>query len=312
MNLELRHYRYFVALAEELHFGRAAERLGISQPALSQQFRLIEHEIGAPLLTRANRRLGLTEVGAVVHEEAMRVLRQVQYAELAAARATRGDTGDVSIGYVASAALSGVLPKLIHAFRKERPLVHVTMREMAMPEMVSAVEIGELDLGFLRPPVRVLPEGLALLNITTESVMAAVHVTHALARRARIDVAQLRDETFICTHTEEGTGFYDTTLALCAEAGFQPRVEALSSQMSTVISMVAAGFGVAFIPASMRNFSQPDVVFKTLERADVVSHLAVAYRRTVRSQATLNLLDRCRELAGHAKRQRGSHGAVVE
>ncbi|MGT2490102.1 LysR family transcriptional regulator [Cupriavidus basilensis] len=106
MNLELRHYRYFAALAEELHFGRAAERLGISQPALSQQFRWIEQEAGAPLLSRSKRRLALTEVGAVFHEEALGVLRQVRHAELATASASRGDLGSASIGYVASAALS--------------------------------------------------------------------------------------------------------------------------------------------------------------------------------------------------------------
>jgi len=298
MNLELRHYRYFVALAEELHFGRAAERLGISQPALSQQFRWIEQQAGAPLLARDKRRLALTEVGRVFHEEAAGILRQVRQAELATASASRGDVGSVSIGYVASAALSGLLPGLVHRFRQEHPAVVMAMRETDVPAQLEAVARGELDIGFVRLPLRALPEGVALFDIDAEPVVVALHATHALARRARVDVALLRDETFICTHTEHGTGFYAITQAICGHAGFQPRVEALSRQMATIISMVAAGFGVAFVPASMRAFAPPDVVFKPLARNDVLSHLAVIHRRNERSPAVLQLLARCRERKG--------------
>ncbi|AIP11303.1 LysR family transcriptional regulator [Burkholderia pseudomallei MSHR338] len=307
MNLELRHYRYFVTLAEELHFGRAAERAGISQPALSQQIRIIEGTVGTPLLTRSNRRLGLTEVGMILYEEALAVLRQVQQAELATSRASRGEAGSLSIGYVASAVLSGVLPKLVHAFRQDHPLVSVVMRETAMPDLVSAVDIGELNLGFIRPPVPCLPERIALLDVTAEPIVAVLHAQHPLARRPSIDVSQLRDETFICTHTQAGTGFYATTVAICEGAGFQPRIEALSNQMSTIISMVAAGFGVAFIPASMTNFSQPDVVFKSLAHVDSVSRLSVAYRKNVRAPTVLNMLDRCRVFAREAERGPAAH-----
>jgi DNA-binding transcriptional LysR family regulator len=297
MQLEIRHYQYFAALAEALHFGRAAERLGISQPALSQQLRIIEREVGTPLLSRANRQLALTEVGAVVYEEAVRILRQVRHAEMAMARASRGETGGISIGYVASAALSGLLPKLLHGFRQDHPDVQVAICEMSMRAQISAVEEGELDLGFVRPPVQSLPEGLALFNITTDSVVVVLHASHPLSQRKLIDVAQLRDETFICTHTEEGTGFYATTLDICHAAGFRPGVRALSSQMSTIISMVAAGFGVAFIPESMSNFSQPDVVFRPLMRNDVVSHLAAVHRKNASSPPVLRLIERCRTLA---------------
>jgi len=297
MQLELRHYQYFAALAEELHFGRAAERLGISQPALSQQMRIIESEVGAALLSRANRRLGLTEVGTVVYEEAVRILRQVRHAELAMSRASRGETGWISIGYVASAALSGWLPKLLYGYRQDHPDVQVAIREMGMRAQISAVEEGELDLGFVRPPVQSLPEGLALVNLTTESVVVVLHASHSLSQRKRIDVAELHEETFICTHTEEGTGFYATTLDIREAAGFRPRVRALSSQMSTIISMVAAGFGVAFIPESMRNFAQPEVVFRPLLRNDVVSHLAVVHRKNVSSPPVLRLIERCRKQA---------------
>lgn len=299
MNLELRHYRYFAALAEELHFGRAAERLGISQPALSQQFRWIEQEAGAALLSRSKRQLALTEVGAVFYDEALGILRQVQHAELATASASRGDLGSASIGYVASAALSGLLPRLIYHFRRDHPAVRLAMREMDMPAQLDAVARGALDIGFIRPPLQALPEGIALFDIASEAVVVALHATHALAGRARIDVAMLRDETFICTHTEHGTGFYAITLAICGNAGFQPRVEALSSQMATIISMVAAGFGVALIPASMRAFAPPDVIFRPLARNEVMSQLAVIHRNNERAPTVLRLIERCR--AGRGK-----------
>lgn len=295
MDLELRHYRYFVALADALHFGRAAEYLGISQPALSQQLRVIEQAVGVPLLTRSGRRLGLTEVGTVFRDEALAVLRQVELSETATARASRGDTGALSIGYVASAALSGMLPNLIVDFRRAHPDVQVSIREMDMPAQIVAVADGELDIGFVRPPVRDLPDGVALQMLEAEPVVAVLNAQHRLARRARIDVAALQDETFICTHTQEGTGFYATTLEICAAAGFRPRVEALSRQMSTIISMVAAGFGVALIPVSMTRFAQPDVAFRPLLQNDARSHLALAHRKNVRSPAAQQLIRLCRK-----------------
>ncbi|MGT2432365.1 LysR family substrate-binding domain-containing protein [Cupriavidus basilensis] len=199
---------------------------------------------------------------------------------------------------MASAALSGLLPRLVYRFRQDYPAVRLAMREMDMPAQLDAVARGALDIGFIRPPLQALPEGLALLDIATEAVVVALHATHALASRARIDVAMLRDETFICTHTEHGTGFYAITLAICGNAGFQPRVEALSSQMATIISMVAAGFGVALIPASMRAFAPPDVVFKLLARNEVTSQLAVVHRKNERSPTVLRLIERCRQERG--------------
>ncbi|AOZ00949.1 LysR family transcriptional regulator [Cupriavidus sp. USMAHM13] len=304
MDLEVRHYRYFVALAEALHFGRAAERLGISQPALSQQLRWIEQRVGAPLLARGGRRLALTEVGAVLLREAQDVLRRLQLAELATARASRGETGSIAIGYVASAALSGLLPRLIHRFRQDHPDVQFSLREMEMPLQLTRLADGELDLGFVRPPLPGLPEGVALLEVADEPVVLAVHAGHALARQAVVDPARLRGETFLCTHTQEGTGFYAITQAVCASAGFAPRVETLSPQMSTIVSMVAAGFGVALVPESMRAFAPPDVVYRPLAQQAVRSPLAVAHRRNVQAPAVLRLLERCR--AGRpARREAG-------
>ncbi|MBH9645823.1 LysR family transcriptional regulator [Burkholderia vietnamiensis] len=251
MNLELRQYRYFVTLADTLHFGRAAELLGISQPALSQQLHVIEHAVGVPLLTRTGRRLWLTEVGTVFRDEAVAVLRQVERSETATARASRGETGVLSIGYVASAALSGLLPNLIVAFRHPHPDVQVSIREMDMPALIVAVAERELDIGFVHLPVRDLLDGVTLQRLDAEPVVAMLNAKHRLVRRARIDVVALCDETFICTHTQEGTGFYAATLEICAAAGFRPRVEALSRQMSTIISMVVAGFGVVRISGKL-------------------------------------------------------------
>jgi DNA-binding transcriptional LysR family regulator len=307
MDLEIRQYRYFAVLVEELHFGRAAERLGISQPALSQQFRVIEGHVGAQLLIRGSGRIALTEVGALLYSEAQGILRQASHAEQVVLQAARGEAGSLSIGYVASAALSGVLPRLVYRFRREFPDVQLTMQEASMPAQLESVAQGEFDLGFIRPPVRIMPEGLTMFDIAVEPVAAVLHANHALAKLACIDVAMLADETFICTHTEEGTGFYAVTMSICQKAGFRPDVQALSSQMSTVISMVAAGFGVALIPASMSLFSPPDVVFKPLVQGDVQSRLAVIHRKNVRLPPVLRFIEHIRRSAEGA--DNGSSGA---
>ncbi|MGU7839292.1 LysR family transcriptional regulator [Burkholderia sp. AW33-5] len=294
MNLELRHYRYFVTLAELLHFGQAAERLGISQPALSQQLRVIERAVGVPLLTRSGRRLALTEVGTVFRDEAQAVLNQVERAELVIARACRGDIGALSIGYVASATLSGMLPPLLAEFRDTYPDVQISIREMDMTAQLAAVADGTLEVGFVRLPICDVSDEVDLRMLEAEPVVAVLNVKHPLARRARVDVADLRDETFICTDTQHGTGFYATTIEACAVAGFHPRIEALSRQMSTIISMVAAGFGVALVPASLSRFAQPDVVFRALVQTDLTSHLALAYRKNRPSPPAQRLILLCR------------------
>lgn len=283
--LELRQYRYFAVLSQELHFARAAERLGISQPALSQQLRLLERRIGARLLERNRRNVQLTEVGAVLRDQADALLAQWQQAQRAMEQAVSGNAGRIGVGYVASAALSGVLPRLVYQYRQERPGVQLELREMDMLEQLEAIAAGRLDVGFIRPPVADQPEGLCTFDLLVEPMMAVLRSSHPLARASRIRLADLRDETFICTHRREGVGFYEITMALCREAGFQPRTEVFSPQTSILISMVAAGLGVALVPASARGFTPPDVVFLPLASNPVRSRLTLVHAYNNRSSA---------------------------
>lgn len=285
LEFELRHYRYFAVLAEELHFARAAERLGISQPALSQQLRLMERKIGAALLIRDRRKVELSEVGRVLQEQARAVLQRASEAQAVTTQAASGNAGRVEIGYVASAALSGVLPRLVHQYRSERPAVQVVLREMDMLDQLAALARGALDLGFIRPPVPNWPEGLTSFDLLVEPMVVVLRRSHALAQAPRIRLSALQHDTFICTHRREGVGFYEITMALCRAAGFVPRTEVFSSQTSILISMVAAGLGVALVPQSASAFAPPDVVFRPLASNTVKSKLTLVHAYNNQSRA---------------------------
>ncbi len=277
MDMELRHYSYFVALAEELHFAKAAERCGISQPALSQQVRALEERLGASLLSRSRRQLELTEVGQVFYNQAVAVLRQAEAAQSAIVEAAQGKMGRVAIAYVASAALSGVLPGIVYQYRQNRPNIELVLHQMDMEEQLDAVAKGQCDVGFIRPPIIALPDGVTLFDVLREPVMVALRSNHRCAGNASVRLPDLQDDTFICVHRKEGVGFYDITMTVCRQAGFVPQIEVMSSQMSIVISMVSAGFGVAIVPASTRAFLPPDVVIRPIEGNEVTSALSMIH-----------------------------------
>lgn len=284
MDIELRHYRYFVALAEELHYAKAAERCGISQPALSQQVRALEERLGASLVSRSRRQLELTDVGKVFYMQAVAMLRQADAANSAIVEVAQGKAGRVAIGYVASAALSGVLPGIVYQYRQSRPNVELVLHQMDMAEQVDAVAKGQCDVGFIRPPI-VLPDGVVSFDVLCEPVLVALRSNHRCAGKISVQLADLRDDTFICVHRKQGIGFYDTTMRVCGAAGFVPKVEVMSSQMSIVISMVAAGFGVAIVPASTRTFAPSDVVFRCIEGSDVTTALSMIHTYNNQSPA---------------------------
>jgi DNA-binding transcriptional LysR family regulator len=308
MDMELRHYSYFVALAEELHFAKAAERCGISQPALSQQIRALEERLGASLMSRSRRHLELTEVGKVFYTQAVAVLRQADAAQSAIVEAAQGKAGRVAIGYVASAALSGVLPGIVYQYRQTRPDIELVFHQMDMEEQLDAVAKGQCDVGFIRPPIAALPDGVTLFDVLREPVLVALRSNHRCAGNASIRLADLKDDTFICVHRKEGIGFYDITMTVCRAAGFVPQVEVMSSQISIVISMVAAGFGVAIVPASTRTFVPPDVVFRPIEGNDVMSALSMIHAYNNHSPAVQMFAKTARDWARSALAARISGG----
>jgi DNA-binding transcriptional LysR family regulator len=219
MNIELRHLRYFIAVAEELHFGRAAERLRISQPPLSQQIQALEEMVGARLLARNNRNVSLTQAGEMFLKEAYQVLDQVGRAAEKAARLDRGELGEMTIGFTSSAPFIGVVARSLRAFRQQSPQVHIKMREINTKQQIEPLLNGELDLGVMRNTR--LPEALHYQLLLREPLVAVVPEGHPLAETpgGALRFQHLAQEPFVFFSREVGTALYDEILLLLGKAG---------------------------------------------------------------------------------------------
>ncbi|MDQ3155317.1 MAG: LysR substrate-binding domain-containing protein [Actinomycetota bacterium] len=244
--MELRHLRYFVAVAELRHFGRAAARLHMAQPPLSHQVRQLEAELGVELLRRTTRRVDLTDAGTAFLQRAREVLAAVDAASAEAQRIGAGLEGRLVVGCVGSATYS-LLPRLARTLREELPAVDFSFRgEMLVPDQVAALLAGEIDLALLRPPVD--HPGLELTSLRRERLIVALPDGHRLAGRKRLRVADLRDEDLI-VHPGHGRSVMSgLVFTLCREAGFEPRVRQEVGETSTLVTFVAAGLGVAVVP----------------------------------------------------------------
>ena len=220
--MELRHLKYFVAVAEELHFSRAAERVGIAQPPFSQQIKGLEEEVGAPLLLRTKRRVELTAAGRAFLTEARKVLAQAGHALDMARRAARGEVGQLVVGFVSSA-VYGKFASVFGLMRARHPDVALVLQDLTSEEQVEAMKAHRLDVGLVRPPV-LMAEAFTLRVIGREPLVAALPETHPLAKRKRLELAALAGEPFLLVPRHLGPGFYDQIIGLCARAGFTPKL----------------------------------------------------------------------------------------
>ncbi|MHB2019171.1 MAG: LysR family transcriptional regulator [Candidatus Xenobia bacterium] len=295
MELQLRHLRYFVTVAEELHFGRAAERLHIAQPPLSQQIRQLEDYLGVRLFERTRRKVELTDAGRIFLDEARRTLSQAQQAVQSAQQAGRGQVGRLEIGFAPSAPFN-ILPSILKTYRERFSKVTLVLHEMTTTEQVEGLRHGTIDVGFVRLPVE--DDSLATEVALREPLVAALPEAHRLAPRSRIQLKQLAAEPFLMFPRQVGPGLYDQILGLCFQAGFSPKVTQEASQMPTIIGLVGAGFGVALVPASVQNIHGSGVVFRPLQNSSVVE-LGIATRREEASAVLRSFLqiarDYCRE-----------------
>ena len=273
--MELRHLRYFVAVAEELHFGRAAARLNVAQPALSQQIKQLEQELGALLLARTKRRVALTEPGRLFLAEARRTLAQAAFAVEVARGAEAGEVGRLRIGYV-DAALWSPLPNVIRAFRERFPRVALTMLERLPTEQPEDIRRGAVDLAIGPPP----PVGahVEVTPFTEETGMVALPDQHHLAARGAIAIGDLADAPWLLVPARIPSRLRDLTFRVAAAAGFTPRVAQEARELDTLIALVSAGLGVTLVPASAARFPRPGVVFRPLT-GDALSFRLVALRR---------------------------------
>jgi DNA-binding transcriptional LysR family regulator len=298
--VELRHLRYFVAVAEECHFGRAAERLHIAQPPLSQQVRQLEADLGVQLLTRSTRKVELTPAGARYLERARAILASVETAGAEASRIAGGEIGRLAIGFTGSATYE-LLPRLARVLREDFPGIDLDLKgEMLTPDQVAALLDRTLDLGFLRPPVRSADLDVRVLR--REPLIAALPETHRLAARSRVRLADLRDEPFICYPSHHRSVVYDAVFDACWRAGFSPHEIVEVAETSTMVSFVAANLGVALVPASVQNLQITGAVYRSLAGTTEEVELAVATRADDRSPHLARVLARAQVLIGGGRR----------
>ena len=274
--MELRHLRYFVAVAEELHFGRAALRLRIAQPALSQQVRALERELGVELLARTKRRVALTEPGRLFLPEARRTLAQAAAAADVARRAAAGQVGRLRIGYV-DAALWGVLPAVLGAYRERHPGVRLTLMERLPTQQVAALRQGDLDVG-IGPPPRGAAE-LETAPVSEERVVVALPAAHPLAAHEAIDLRALADEPWVLVPARMPSRLRELVTTACAAAGFTPRVAQEAKQLDALVALVSAGLGVTFVPHAAGRLPRAGVVYRPLAGEALRFPLVAAWRR---------------------------------
>jgi DNA-binding transcriptional LysR family regulator len=289
---ELRLVRYFVAVAEELHFGRAAQRLRLAQPGLSQQIRSLELQLGVKLLERTSRQVRLTPAGAVLLGEGRRLIAQAERVADQVRRAGLGQVGRITLAAIGSATYD-IIPRLLREHRRRFPDVEVVLREMSTPAQAQALRSGEIDVGFLRLPADV---GELTSRVVREERMALMlPESHPLATLAEVPIRALARQPIILFPAAPRPSWADTVVAACREAGFEPSVAQEAVESATVVSFVAAEIGLAPIPEGLAVLARPGVVCRPISPR-LVTHLAVVHRPGPLVPAVGALLDLVREL----------------
>jgi DNA-binding transcriptional LysR family regulator len=274
--MELRHLRYFVAVAEERNFTRAAERLLIAQSPLSQQIRKLEREVGVELFARTTRSVSLTYAGEVFYARAVELLEASDEAAEAARKAARGEFGKLSVGFTGAATYE-LLPVLMRAYADRHPDVTLDVKsDMDTPKQVEALLEGRLAVGILRPPITAA--GLTVEVLRHEPVVVLLASRHPAAVHRELDLADLRDESFISYNNNPPASMYMVMRQACEAAGFVPRIKHVVSDSSALVALVAADMGIALVPASLRHLGIRGATYRPLRSPRLSTPLGVAYR----------------------------------
>lgn len=275
--IELRQFRQFIAVAEELSFRRAAERLNMAQPPLTATIKRIEDEVGAILIERTNRIERLTEAGRVFLDEARKTVNQAERAMLAAQRAGAGLTGTLRVTFVASAARE-ILPSILLRFREHYPAVKLELREAMTTQQLTSLANNDSDLGFVIPPLQDA-ENLTIEVIARNRLVAALPEGHPLTKAAQITLADMSHESWILFAARQGPGLHRIIHKACAKAGFSPRIGQEAPQMDTIANLVAGGMGVALVSRALATSGRKGVAFRELAGpgTPVEFELAIAY-----------------------------------
>jgi DNA-binding transcriptional LysR family regulator len=290
--MELRHIRYFLAVAEERHFTRAAARVGIGQPPLSQQIKDLEAEIGTQLFHRVAHGAELTAAGEAFLKGVEEMPSLAERAKRAAQRASRGETGSLRVGFTASSAFNGAVPTAIRAFRRAYADVELALEEANTTRLVAGLKEGSLDAAFLRPG-DAAREAFQLRLLYEEPMVAALPASHPAVAPQAVDLATLRLDPFLLFPRPIGPRLYDSIIDACRKAGFDPVIVQFVPQLVSVITLVAADLGVSIVPASMSQLQIPGVVYRPIAGEAVpAAPLALAHRRGETSPLVRNFIAR--------------------
>jgi|SRR5579859_664031 len=287
--MELRHIRYFLAVAQELNFTRAAALVHIGQPPLSQQIKDLEAEVGAQLFRRLAQGAELTVAGRAFLEQIEGVLPQVERAKVAAQRAARGEIGSLHVGFTSSSAFSTVVPSAIRSFRRAYPEVDLSLEEAGTTRLTNGLLKGELDIVFLRPGATV-SQDLQIRLLSEEPMLVALPTCHPAAAANEISLIDLRDEPFILFPRATGATLFDTIIAACRDAGFEPILGQSAPQIDSIVNLVAAELGVSLVPASMNQLQVSGVVYREIAGVAPIARLALAVRRGETSKVVRNFI----------------------
>ncbi|HET7616484.1 MAG TPA: LysR family transcriptional regulator [Bacillales bacterium] len=258
--MELRQVKYFVAVAEELHFGRAARKVNIAQPALSQQIIRLEEEVGGRLFTRNKRNVSLTDAGKILLPEAKLLLSQSEHAQETVKRAFSGKTGELVLGFVESA-IWEVMPRALRLYRQKCPEVKIKLLKRSTADQIQAIQDGNMHVGITGVPVD--NDNLSVRVIKKEPFLVALPESHRLAAKTSLHVAELAREPFIATVRDKGQQYYDAMVKVCMDAGFSPSIVQEANEIQTVLSLVSSEIGIALIHESAR-YLRNDIMYKPL------------------------------------------------
>lgn len=298
--MELRHLRYFIAVAEELHFGRAASKVGIAQPPLSQQIRALEREIGVELFQRTKRRVQLTEPGRVFLDAARAVLDGVERAVQAAQRAGKGEVGRLVVGFVPWADFTD-FPRMVRLFGDRHREAHLELDNLTVPEQLAGLRAGRIDVGFVRPPVS---DGTLLTeHVLSEPIVVVFPTGHRFARLRRVPVLDLAGEQCILLARRRAPAFYDHIAALCRAGGLILEAKQEVEHPQTLIALVAAGLGISLVPGSFAAATRRGVAHRSLDPPGPALQTIVAWRRDDPSPLLREFLTVVREVT-RGRRQR--------
>jgi DNA-binding transcriptional LysR family regulator len=296
--MELRQLRYFLAVAEELHFGRAAIRLHIAQPSLTQQIQNLESELGVQLFARSKRQVELTEAGQLFLSEVRLVLADVERSIRVAQRAGRGESGRLILAY-AGATLYNVMPPILERFYAQYPDVDLTVSEVSTENQLPLLDQNAIHVGILHPPIR--RSNIAYEVIFREPMILAIPENHPLAVCTKIAPEQLVDEPFILFPQNQGPWLYDQIISMCQQVGFSPHVVQEICPPNAVLGLVAANIGIAFVAASLQTVPRPGVVYRPISAQPIELETAVAWQKTSVSQVLQTFLNVVRKVAQQQK-----------